>query len=156
MRSRAMLCATLMVTSLSVVGVTALVSAQMSATDAIEKRKALMKEQGAAWKNIQDKTKAGQITALVPDAEKLVVTSTQIVALFPEGSLDPDKSAAKPEIWQKKGDFDAAAKNLETLSIKLKDTAATGNAEQTQALVKDFGRQACGTCHQPFRVPPKQ
>lgn len=156
MRSRAMLCATLMVTSLAVVGVTALVSAQMSATDAIEKRKALMKEQGAAWRNIQDKTKAGQITALVPDAEKLVVTSTQIVALFPEGSLDPDKSAAKPEIWQKKGEFDAAAKNLETLSIKLKDTAATGNAEQTQALVKDFGRQACGTCHQPFRVPPKQ
>jgi cytochrome c556 len=156
MRSRAMLCATLMVTSLSVVGVTALVSAQMSATDAIEKRKALMKEQGAAWKNIQDKTKAGQITALVPDAEKLVVTSTQIVALFPEGSLDPDKSAAKPEIWQKKSEFDAAAKNLETWSIKLKDTAATGNAEQTQALVKDFGRQACGTCHQPFRVPPKQ
>src|SRR4029453_2870623 len=142
MRTRALLWATLMVTSLAVVGVTALVSAQMSATDSIEKRKALMKEQGAAWRNIQDKTKAGQITALVPDAEKLVVTSTQIVALFPEGSLDPDKSAAKPEIWQKKGDFDAAAKNLETLSIKLKDTAATGNAGQTQALVKDFARQA--------------
>jgi cytochrome c556 len=151
-----MLCATLMVTSLAVVGVTALVSAQMSATDAIEKRKALMKEQGAAWRNIQDKTKAGQITALVPDAEKLVVTSTQIVALFPEGSLDPDKSAAKPEIWQKKGEFDAAAKNLESWSMKLKDAAQANNAEQTQAIVKDFGRQACGTCHQPFRVPPKQ
>ena len=115
-----------------------------------------MKEQGAAWKNIQDKTKAGQITTLVPDAEKLVVTSTQIVALFPEGSLDPDKSAAKPEIWQKKGDFDAAAKNLGTWAAKLKDSAQADNAEQTQAIVKDFGRQACGTCHQPFRVPPKQ
>jgi cytochrome c556 len=145
-----------MVTSLAVVGLTAFVSAQMSATDAIEKRKALMKEQGAAWKNIQDKTKAGQITALVPDAEKLVVTSTQIVALFPEGSLDPDKSAAKPEIWQKKADFDAAAKNLETWAMKLKDSAQANNAEQTQVIVKDFGRQACGTCHQPFRVPPKQ
>ena len=156
MRPRAMLCVTAMVTSLAVVGVTAFVSAQMSATDAIEKRKALMKEQGAAWKNIQDKTKAGQITALVPDAEKLVVTSTQIVALFPEGSLDPDKSAAKPEIWQKKGDFDDAAKNLGTWAMKLKDSAQANNAEQTQAIVKDFGRQACGTCHQPFRVPPKQ
>ena len=50
---------------------------------------------------------------MVPDAEKLAQTSTQIVALFPEGSLDPDKSAAKPEIWQKKPEFDAAAKNLE-------------------------------------------
>src|SRR4029453_1680024 len=156
MRTRALLWATLMVTSLAVVGVTALVSAQMSATDSIEKRKALMKEQGAAWRNIQDKTKAGQITALGPDAEKLVVTSTQIVALFPEGSLDPDKPAAKPEVWQKKGEFDAAAKNLEGWSMKLKDAAQANNADQTQAIVKDFGRQACGTCHQPFRVPPKQ
>ena len=54
-----MLCVTAVVTSLTVVGVTALVSAQMSPTDAIEKRKALMKEQGKAWKDIQDKTKAG-------------------------------------------------------------------------------------------------
>jgi cytochrome c556 len=151
-----MLCVTAMVTSLAVVGLTAFVSAQMSPTDAIEKRKALMKEQGAAWKNIQDKTKAGQITAVVPDAEKLVVTSTQIVALFPEGSLDPEKSAAKPEIWQKKPEFDAAAKNLESWAMKLKDAAQANNAEQTQAIVKDFGRQGCGTCHQPFRVPPKQ
>ena len=156
MRTRAMLCVTAMVTSLAVVGLTAFVSAQMSPTDAIEKRKALMKEQGAAWKNIQDKTKAGQITAVVPDAEKLVVTSTQIVALFPEGSLDPEKSAAKPEIWQKKPEFDAAAKNLESWAMKLKDAAQANNAEQTQAIVKDFGRQGCGTCHQPFRVPPKQ
>jgi cytochrome c556 len=160
MRPRAMLSATAMVTGLAVavVGLAACASAQpqMSAAEAIEKRKALMKEQGAAWRNVQDKAKAGQIQAIVPDAEKLVQTAKQIPALFPEGSLDPAKSAAKPEIWQKKSEFDAAAKNLETLSIKLKDTAATGNAEQTQALVKDFGRQACGTCHQPFRVPPKQ
>jgi cytochrome c556 len=76
--------------------------------------------------------------------------------LFPEGSLDPEKSAAKPEIWQKKPEFDAAAKNLESWAMKLKDAAQANNAEQTQAIVKDFGRQGCGTCHQPFRVPPKQ
>ena len=160
MRPRAMLSTTAMVTSLAVavVGLAACASAQpqMSAAEAIEKRKALMKEQGAAWRNVQDKAKAGQIQAIVPDAEKLVQTAKQIPALFPEGSLDPAKSAAKPEIWQKKGEFDAAAKNLESWSMKLKDSAQANNAEQTQAIVKDFGRQACGTCHQPFRVPPKQ
>ena len=119
-------------------------------------RQNLMKEQGKAWKNIQDKTKAGQIAAIVPDAEKLASTSKEIPKLFPEGSLNPEKSAAKPEIWQKKADFNAAAKNLETWSVKLRDAAKTGDAAQTQAVVKDFGRQACGTCHQPFRVPPKQ
>ena len=129
---------------------------KLTATEAIDARKQLMKDQGAAWKNIQDKAKAGQVKDLVPDAEKLAQTSTQIVALFPEGSLDPDKSAAKPEIWQKWSEFESAAKNLETWATKLRDTAATDNAEQTQAIVKDFGRQACGTCHQPFRVPPKQ
>jgi cytochrome c556 len=155
-----MLSATAMVMSLAVavVGLAACASAQpqMSAAEAIEKRKALMKEQGAAWRNVQDKAKAGQIQAIVPDAEKLLQTSKQIPALFPEGSLDPAKSAAKPEIWQKKSEFDAAAKNLESWSMKLKDSAQANNAEQTQAIVKDFGRQACGTCHQPFRVPPKQ
>ena len=34
--------------------------------------------------------------------------------------------------------------------------SAANNTEQTQAIMKDFGRQACGTCHTPFRVPPKQ
>jgi cytochrome c556 len=129
---------------------------KLTAAEAIDARKQLMKDQGAAWKNIQDKAKAGQIAAIVPDAEKLAATSKEIPKLFPEGSLDPAKSAAKPEIWQKRADFDAAAKNLETWSVKLRDTAKTGNADATNAVVKDFGRQACGTCHQPFRVPPKQ
>ena len=129
---------------------------KMTAAEAIETRQNLMKEQGKAWKNIQDKTKAGQIAAIVPDAEKLAATSKEIPKLFPEGSLNPEKSAAKPAIWEKKADFNAAAKNLETWSVKLRDVAKTGDAAQTQAVVKDFGRQACGTCHQPFPVPPKQ
>lgn len=128
----------------------------MSAQESIEARQKLMKEQGATWKSVQDKTKAGQVAAIAADAEKLIMTSRQIPALFPEGSLDPSKSAAKPEIWQKRAEFDAAAKNLETWSARLRDAAKANNTEQTQAIVKDFGRQACGTCHQPFRVPPKQ
>jgi cytochrome c556 len=129
---------------------------KLTAAEAIDARQKLMKEQGKAWKSIQDKTKAGEITAIVPDAEKLAATSQEIPKLFPEGSLNPEKSAAKPEIWQKRAEFDAAAKNLQTWSVKLRDVAKTGDAAQTQAVVKDFGRQACGTCHQPFRVPPKQ
>jgi cytochrome c556 len=157
MTGRTMLRATVVTVGLAALGMASYATAQMSSADsAIEARKKLMKEQGAAWKNIQDKAKAGQVKDLVPDAEKLASTSKEIPGLFPEGSLNPEKSAAKPEIWQKRAEFDAAAKNLETWATKLRDTAATDNAEQTQAIVKDFGRQACGTCHQPFRVPPKQ
>jgi cytochrome c556 len=92
----------------------------------------------------------------VPEAQKLVDTSAKIPALFPEGSLNPEKSAAKPEIWQKRAEFDAAAKNLQTQAEKLRDTAKTGDQAATQQVVSTFGRQACGTCHTPFRVPPKQ
>jgi cytochrome c556 len=129
---------------------------KMTADEAIEKRKALMKEQGAAWRSIQDKAKAGQIAAIAPDAEKLSTTSKQIPALFPEGSLDPARSAAKPEIWQKRAEFDAAAKNLETWSNRLAAASKANNTTETQAIMKEFGKMACGTCHTPFRVPPKQ
>jgi cytochrome c556 len=160
MRPRAMLCATLLMGGLTAVTLAACATTastpKMTAAEAIDARQKLMKEQGKAWKNIQDKTKAGQVAAIVPDAEKLASTSKEITALFPEGSLNPEKSAAKPEIWQKRAEFDAAAKNLQTWSLKLRDAAQANNAEQTQAIVKEFGRQACGTCHQPFRVPPKQ
>lgn len=129
---------------------------RMTPEEAIAARQQLMKDQGAAWKNIQDKTKAGDIAGLVPDAQKLVDTSKDIPKLFPEGSLNPQKSAAKPEIWAKRSEFEAAAKNLHTQAEKLRDTAKSGDKAATQAVVQTFGRNACGTCHTPFRVPPKQ
>ena len=80
----------------------------MKPEEAIDARQKLMKGQGEAWKAIQEKTKAGDVAAVVPEAEKL------------------------------------------------RDTAKTGNTAATQQVVSTFGRQACGTCHTPFRVPPKQ
>ena len=160
MRPRAMLRTTVVIGSLTALTAVGCASGggmtKMSADEAIEKRKALMKEQGAAWRSIQDKAKAGQVAAIAPDAEKLAATARQIPALFPEGSLNPAKSAAKPEIWQKRAEFDAAAKNMETLSLQMRDAAKSNNGTQMQALVKDYGRLACGTCHTPFRVPPKK
>lgn len=162
MNARAMLHATVVIGigSLMTLAVSGCASGrgttQMSADEVIEKRKALMKEQGAAWRSVQDKAKAGQVTAIAADAEKLASTARQIPALFPEGSLAPAKSAAKPEIWQKRAEFDAAAKNMETLSLQMRDAARSNNGTQMQALVKDYGRLACGTCHTPFRVPPKK
>jgi cytochrome c556 len=127
---------------------------KMKPEEAIAARQQLMKDQGAAFKAIQEKTKAGDIAGVAPEAQKLVDSADKIPALFPEGSLGPTKTAAKPEIWQKWPDFEAAAKNLKAQSEKLRDTAKTGDPAATQAMVAQFGRQACGTCHTPFRVPP--
>jgi len=126
---------------------------QSGSGDVVADRQRLMKLQGASWADIQAKAKAGNIEAIAVNAETLALTAHQIPALFPEGSLT-DKSKAKPEIWQKWPEFESAAKNLGVQAEKLRDAAKAKNEQLTQDLVKNFGRDACGTCHTPFRQPP--
>jgi cytochrome c556 len=121
--------------------------------DVVADRQRLMKLQGASFADIQAKAKAGNIEAIAVNAETLALTAQRVPGMFPEGSLT-DKSKAKPEIWQKWPEFQAAAKNLEAQAEKLRDAARAKNEQLTQDLVKDFGRNACGTCHTPFRQPP--
>jgi len=128
-------------------------TASKTPTEIVEERQKLMKAHGDAWKNVQDNAKTGNWPAVATNADAMANNAKQIPALFPEGSMT-EKSKAKPEIWQKKSEFDAAAKKMETESIKLRDTARTGNAQATNDMLKDFGRTTCGNCHGPFRVPP--
>jgi cytochrome c556 len=124
-----------------------------ASTDPVADRQRLMKLHGALWKDLQDKHKAGNIEAMEVDAEALALNAKRIPSLFPEGSMT-EKSKAKAEIWQKWPEFESAAKNLETQSVKLRDSAKAKDTAAVDAQMKDFGRNACGTCHTPFRVPP--
>ena len=119
----------------------------------VEDRQKLMKAHGENWKQTQDAAKAGNWAGVATNADAMANNAKQMVALFPEGSMT-EKSKAKPEIWQRKSEFDAAAKKMETESIRLRDTARSGNANATNEILKDFGRNTCGNCHTPFRVPP--
>ena len=125
----------------------------MKTADAIAARQKLMKEQGAAMKSISDKAKAGQFQAIGPDAQKLAQTSKQIPSLFPEGSLDPATSRAKPEIWQKWSQFTGNAKTLESKATQLAATSQTGDAAVTSAAIADLGKTTCSACHDAFRGP---
>jgi cytochrome c556 len=128
-------------------------SKMVGSGDVVADRQRLMKAVGANWADIQAKARANNIEAIAVNAETLAISAQHIPALFPEGSMT-DKSKAKPDIWQKRAQFDAAAKNLETEAAKLRDAARAKNEALTQQLVKDFGRVGCGTCHTPFRQPP--
>ncbi len=147
----------MIVTASLVIGVAAGCATQsaskMGSGDVVADRQRLMKSVGANWADIQAKAKAGNIEGIAVNAEALALYSQQIPSLFPAGS-GTEKSKAKPEIWQKFPEFEAAAKNLGVQSEKLRDAARAKNEQLTQDLVKDFGRQACGTCHTPFRQPP--
>jgi len=126
---------------------------KMNADEAITARQELMKKQGAAMRSIGDKVKAGQIEAIAADADTLESTAKQITKLFPEGSVNPNTSRAKPEIWQKWSEFEGYAKSLETKAAQLKATAKTGNAQATQPMVAELGKTTCGACHTAFRGP---
>jgi len=124
-------------------------------SDVVADRQRLMKLNGASWADAQAKLKAGNAEAVAVNAETMALIATQITALFPEGSLT-EKSKAKPEIWQKWPEFEAAVKTYAMQAEKLRDAARSKDLAATEAVAKEFGRQACGTCHQPFRVPPPQ
>jgi cytochrome c556 len=124
-------------------------------SDVVADRQRLMKLNGASWADAQAKLKAGNVEGVAVNAETMALTATHIAALFPQGSLT-DKSKAKPDIWEKWSEFEAAAKNMSAQAEKLRDAARSKDQAATEAVAKDFGRQACGTCHQPFRVPPPQ
>ncbi|MFB3819444.1 MAG: cytochrome c [Candidatus Methylomirabilales bacterium] len=120
--------------------------------DVVENRQRLMRLLGGSWGDIQAKAKAGNIEAIAVNAETIAVSSYHIPRLFPEGSL-VEKSNAKPEIWQRRDEFNTAAKNLTALAEQLRDAARSKDPAAVEARVKEFGAKACGTCHTPFRKP---
>jgi len=126
----------------------------MKSADPVADRQRLMKLIGASWGDIQAKVKAGSIEATAVNAETIALTADHIPMLFPSGSLS-DKSKAKPEIWQKWAEFEAAAKNAQTLAEQLRDAARAKDQAKVEAMVKEFGAKACGTCHTPFRQPAR-
>lgn len=141
--------------ALVVVGCATGKTATIGTGDSVADRQRLMKNVGANWADIQNKVKAGNAEGVAVNAEALSLHAQRIPSLFPEGSLT-DKSKAKPDIWQKWPEFEAAAKNLENRAGKLRDQAVAKDAAAVTATVGTFGREACGACHTPFRVPPPQ
>ena len=123
--------------------------------DVVYDRQRLMKIQGAQWNEIQAKFKAGDIKGLAANAEVEAVTSMQIPSLFPEGSLTA-QSKAKPEVWERWGEFEATAKNMTIWSERLRDAAQANDQKAVADIMKDYGRVTCGACHTTFRQPQTQ
>ena len=123
--------------------------------DVIADRQRLMKLNGASARDLNDKLKAGQIEAMAVNAETIAINAQHIPALFPEGSTS-DKSRAKPEIWQKRSEFEATAKTLQAKAEELRDAARAKDQGKAEAALKAMGSQGCGACHDAFRKPQQQ
>jgi cytochrome c556 len=140
---------------LALVSIAAAQAANPMGADPVANRQRLMKLVGANWADIQAKVKANNPDAVAVNAETIAVMATHIPSMFPAGSAT-EKSNAKPEIWEKWADFQAAATNLESMAEKLRDASRAKDGAAVEAMVKEFGSKACGACHTPFRTPPKQ
>ena len=159
MRRHSNLCVGILLGSLLILVVAGCASMQSASKpgsgDVVADRQRLMRLNGASWADIQAKAKAGNIEAIAVNAETLALNAEHTTVMFPQGSLTA-KSNAKPEVWQQFTEFQAASMNMGTLAAKLREAAKAKDAATVNAMVKDFGKNACGTCHTPFRVPPKQ
>jgi cytochrome c556 len=120
--------------------------------DIVFDRQRIMKVQGANLAEIQNKMKAGNIEGIGVNAEVIAITSMQIPSLFPEGPLT-DKSNAKPEIWQRRREFEGRAKNLTIWSERLRDAARAKDEKAVADILKDYERVTCVACHDAFRKP---
>jgi cytochrome c556 len=124
----------------------------MGSGDVVADRQQLMKLQGASFGDINAKMRAGNVEAIAVNADTLALTARHIPALFPAGSTSPT-SRAKPEIWQKKADFDNYAKSLETQAKNIATLARAKNQAGAQAAIAEMGRTTCTACHDAFRGP---
>jgi cytochrome c556 len=90
--------------------------------------------------------------AQAPDASQGVVKYRQSVMnpqIFPEGS-GTGETRAKPDIWQKRSQFEQAALTLQQESAKLVEVAQGGDMKEITVQYLAVAK-ACKGCHKPFR-----
>lgn len=124
--------------------------AQMAMAELVKQRKDLMGQMGKAFRPLVQivKHESDDYDAAVASAEIMNRNAKQLVALFPPDSgrdVVPD-SRAKPEVWSKRAEFEAAVEKLVAESAKLIDAAKSKDYETFQAQFKAYAA-ACGACH---------
>ncbi|GIX47142.1 MAG: hypothetical protein KatS3mg131_1353 [Candidatus Tectimicrobiota bacterium] len=130
--------------------------------DPVSERQQLMKNQGANFKDLRDKAKAGNFAAIAVNAQNIAFAARHIPLLFPKGSLGTpeQKSRAKPEIWQDWDGFIAATTQTRDAALALWELTKDAekqpvSAEQVQAAIKNLA-ESCKGCHDKFRKPKEQ
>lgn len=102
----------------------------------------------------------GDRQGAIDGVNKLLDLSTQMGAtfdtLFPAGTSSadvPDKSKAKPELWQHLAEVKAAPAKLHEGELKLVDVVKTGTPDQVGQAMKTTYADTCNAlCHNSYRI----
>lgn len=126
-----------------------------SPADAVRTRIAGLRELGAAFKNVSDGIRGDpQVILIQQSARQIKNASVAMNGWFPAGSGPQRgiKTAAKPDIWAKPAEFNAARANFARQADAFQVAAASGNADAIRGAFRQLGG-ACKGCHDQFRVP---
>ncbi len=134
-------------------GVSALMTTDLAALEGaalVKERQAEMGQMGKAFPAAIPILKGENTNVMdaMPSAMTWQTNAKKIVANFPSGTgrdAVPD-SRAKPEVWSKRSEFEAAAAKLATEAEKLVAATKTNDIDIFRTQFKEFG-QACGGCH---------
>lgn len=125
--------------------------------DPIKDRKELMKGNGKAVKGVVAMLKGEApydgvaVEKAMTGVNKSLAT---FVTLFPKGSETGGETAAKPEIWENKAEFESIAKDLEAATAKAA-AAAPGGLDAFKVAFGSVGK-ACKGCHEKYREEKKE
>lgn len=123
-------------------------------SDVIRNRIAAYRTLGAAFKVANDTVRARdfQSARLRKAAQQIVLASRNQRAWFPAGSgpRSNTRTAAKPEIWTRPGEFRVAQHAFARQASAFQKAVATGNGAIIRSEVRKLGAK-CKACHDVFR-----
>ena len=88
--------------------------------------------------------------AFATQAARVALLTPMLPEGFPDGSYLKGKTGAKPEIWQKRAEFDELMKKLAAKSAALADVAKGGELASVKPAFNEL-TQVCKSCHDKFR-----
>ena len=124
----------------------------MAQGNVIAERRAGLKRMGGHMEAIKPVVEAkGDVKALEPRIDDMIVWYQGLPALFPAGSGTGDTKAL-PAIWTDFAGFEKADQALLGQLAVLKAAAAAGDTAAFGAAYAETGSKFCGGCHRPFRA----
>ena len=120
------------------------------ATGIVKQRMDEMEHVGRVVKRINERLKSKRgLADIARDAEEIRVAAMRIPSLFPAGTLG-GHSDAKPAVWARWPEFEAASRALVDESEKLAGAARTGQEPAIASQFRSMTR-VCSGFHDAFR-----
>ena len=126
------------------------------APDSVVLRRKLMESNNSLVAEALNKAiKENNFAEIEGKCDVILENMDKVLDFFPPGSLS-ENSRAKPEIWERWGEFTKHPPNVKKAARELAAAARAGDEEAVKVRFKALG-QACKGCHESFRTPkPKQ